>query len=501
MSTTPNPLQPQTGPYGMTLVPPQAPQPQAAAPQQRGFFGKIGTVIKNIAPYIGPIADSLAAAGGNYAPMEMRHQQREDSLRQLLAQSQIESASLNRKMLQQQYENYESPAQQRAAAVTQAGALEQARAANAPPTETTSTMPDNQVGRFSKKYNPATGDFDIRPEMATQQVPNPTQAPGAGMPPPLGGRPLVPPSPTVNQRFQLTVPQQVGHYVSGYDKDGNPVLAEYSKGGAPLGNQPAPTPAGVAVPTSPWKTYLLTGRKQGLSDADIVNKWNTQESSRTGIKMVPQPDGSIAPVPVTEGSVSQRSPLGSSAQNGGAISTPSAAPPTRPTIPGVRVGTPGAAVGGRTPKPVTDAFTTYNQSQERSNVMQHALPDALGGDQQAMLNLLANHLGMTMGLQKGARMNQALIEEAMKSAPWLQGMQARFDSRGYLSGVVLTPAQMNSMVKLAQDRADQDFQGYQRAQGEARRGFGMNAAPPAGPATLPKIPPRNADEYLNSLPQ
>jgi hypothetical protein len=87
-----------------------------------------------------------------------------------------------------------------------------------------------------------------------------------------------------------------------------------------------------------------------------------------------------------------------------------------------------------------------------------------------MLSLLANHLGMTMGLQKGARMNQALIEEAMKTRPWLQGMASKFDKNGYLSGVTLTPDQMRQMVNLARERFSEDvhkgkseaeFQGYQ----------------------------------------
>jgi hypothetical protein len=214
--------------------------------------------------------------------------------------------------------------------------------------------------------------------------------------------------------------------------------------------------------------------------------------------MVPQPDGSVVPVPVTEGSVQSRGPLASPA----AAQTP-AAPLTRPPVPRAGVGTPGPAVGGKAPKTVTDAFNTLNQSQERFNVMQHALGDALQGDQQAMLNLLSNHLGMTMGLQKGARMNQALIEEAQKSTPWLQGLQARFDGRGYLTGVILTPQQMQSMVKLALDRTNEDRGAYQRAQDEAKRGFGVlgNQAPNvAAPSTFPRIPPRTADEYLNSLP-
>jgi hypothetical protein len=97
-------------------------------------------------------------------------------------------------------------------------------------------------------------------------------------------------------------------------------------------------------------------------------------------------------------------------------------------------------------------------SGERLQVMQANLERGLKGDQQAMLSLLANHLGMTMGLQKGARLNQAIISEAQHSTPWLQGMQARFDDRGYLSGVTLAPQQMQQMVELGQQRYQADVQ-------------------------------------------
>lgn len=96
-------------------------------------------------------------------------------------------------------------------------------------------------------------------------------------------------------------------------------------------------------------------------------------------------------------------------------------------------------------------------SAERFNVMTHSYEDALKGDQQAMLNILANHLGMTMGLQKGARLNQALINEATQARPWLQGMRAKFSKDGYLSGVTLTPEQMRQMVDLGRERFSQDI--------------------------------------------
>ena len=77
-------------------------------------------------------------------------------------------------------------------------------------------------------------------------------------------------------------------------------------------------------------------------------------------------------------------------------------------------------------------------------------------DQQAMLNLLANHLGMTMGLQKGVRMTKDIIQEAQQSQPWLQGVQAKFDKDGYLSGVNLSPNQMRQMVELGKSRYAED---------------------------------------------
>ena len=36
-----------------------------------------------------------------------------------------------------------------------------------------------------------------------------------------------------------------------------------------------------------------------------------------------------------------------------------------------------------------------------------------------MINLLYNHIGMTTGLQKGARITKDLISEAENSAPWM----------------------------------------------------------------------------------
>lgn len=103
------------------------------------------------------------------------------------------------------------------------------------------------------------------------------------------------------------------------------------------------------------------------------------------------------------------------------------------------------------------AYTPALDSAERFNVMTKNYEDAVrSNDQQAMLSLLANHIGMTMGLQKGARINQAMYNEAQRSVPFLQGVAAKFDKDGYLSGVTLTPSQMRQMVNLGRERFSED---------------------------------------------
>ena len=86
------------------------------------------------------------------------------------------------------------------------------------------------------------------------------------------------------------------------------------------------------------------------------------------------------------------------------------------------------------------------------NVMMENQKDALKGNQQAMLSLVANHIGMTLGQQKGARINQAVWNEAVASTPWLKKVAAKWSPEGYLSGVTLSPMQIDQMVGLAKQR-------------------------------------------------
>jgi hypothetical protein len=126
---------------------------------------------------------------------------------------------------------------------------------------------------------------------------------------------------------------------------------------------------------------------------------------------------------------------------------------TKPPV--VRVETPGEERGAK--NDLLKAYQPTLDSAERLNVMTESFEKAVKDhDQQAMLNLLANHLGMTMGLQKGARMTKDIVNEAKNSRPELQGMETKFDKDGYLSGVTLSVPQMRQMVGLGQERYAED---------------------------------------------
>ena len=105
-------------------------------------------------------------------------------------------------------------------------------------------------------------------------------------------------------------------------------------------------------------------------------------------------------------------------------------------------------------KTITKAKEGLSDAIARVRTMDGNLQDALNGDQQAMISLVSNHIGMTLGAQKGARITRAVWEEAVESAPWLDVKAAKFNTKsGLLSGVTLTPDQMYQMVKLAHEKA------------------------------------------------
>lgn len=116
----------------------------------------------------------------------------------------------------------------------------------------------------------------------------------------------------------------------------------------------------------------------------------------------------------------------------------------------------------------------------RLRLMNENARDALAGiksghpNQQAEMSLLTNHIGMTLGMQKGARINQAVFDEAQKSAPWLKQTGAKFSSEGYLSGVTLTAEQIQQMTDLAVQRQQAQWQQVK----DAFNQYGIPFTPP-----------------------
>jgi hypothetical protein len=169
-----------------------------------------------------------------------------------------------------------------------------------------------------------------------------------------------------------------------------------------------------------------------------------------------------------------------------AATTPKVARPARAG--NTRVGAPLFAAPN---KDYTETKATYQASVDRMKTMDKNLAAGLKGDQQAMLSLVANHIGMTLGGQKGARINQAVWNEAVESAHLDQRMIARsfhqeangdyvFD--GWKSGVTLTPEQMRQMVALAHEKVDVLKDHLDRLRQELN--VGSQAAPQAGAGSL-----------------
>lgn len=112
-------------------------------------------------------------------------------------------------------------------------------------------------------------------------------------------------------------------------------------------------------------------------------------------------------------------------------------------------------------KVYNDSKKAYQDAIDRDSTMSANLRDILEAkkngkeNQQAMLSMLANHVGMTSGSQPKMRMSKAQWDEAKDSVPLLQRVEAKFDSEGYLSGVTLTQEQMDQMLELAHEKVAQ----------------------------------------------
>ena len=112
-------------------------------------------------------------------------------------------------------------------------------------------------------------------------------------------------------------------------------------------------------------------------------------------------------------------------------------------------------------------FGTAREAQTRLRVMQQNATQAYQGNQQAMVSLLMNHIGMTLGAQKGTRVAKSVIDEARQSAPWVDTKLATvghtdangdFIFDGAKGGINLTGEQIGQMVDLAKQRNDLQWQ-------------------------------------------
>lgn len=239
---------------------------------------------------------------------------------------------------------------------------------------------------------------------------------------------------------------------------------------------------------TPFRVTLDAVLANGGTTADAANLWNNRYRETSGVVQVVQPDGTIKEVPYKSGSAAG---MGIIPANG--LPTPGAGlnAPAASANPGQ-----GVTVGGRIPKSIEDAFTQVNEAETRYATMQDSLPKALAGSQQDMLNIISNHMGMTAGIQKGSRITQALWNEAMSSAPFLDRLLSHFTTTDPqtgdrifiadpLTGLTLTSDQLKRMVELGKQRLDLTDQAYSRLRQQVRSGYGMQGAQGGGATQTP----------------
>ena len=113
-----------------------------------------------------------------------------------------------------------------------------------------------------------------------------------------------------------------------------------------------------------------------------------------------------------------------------------------------------AQLGLQQAKNAAQIYDVAGEADWRYERMTQDAKSSLEGNQQAMVSLLTNHIGMTLGLQRGARITKDMLNEARQSTPWLQGVEAKFSDDGYLSGVTLAPQQIGQMLDLSRSQRD-----------------------------------------------
>lgn len=102
-----------------------------------------------------------------------------------------------------------------------------------------------------------------------------------------------------------------------------------------------------------------------------------------------------------------------------------------------------------------DAEKSYRSAAELSQDMQKNAQAAKQGDQQAQIAILTDHAGGTTKLA-GGRLTKPIMDELTGSLPFLEKVQKQWstgpDGIQYLSGVTLSPDQVDRMLAVAQNR-------------------------------------------------
>ena len=484
MSTSPSALYPSD---------PNAPQP---VQPKSGFR----SILKNsILPAVSQAGNALGTLYGSPAVRQGTQALHEQGIQQqeLNRQRAFDIPALAQAHVQSQLAEGALPDQLATFHANAAKAAKEAAMTPGTPEDLTRNIQAEEKGKAS--FNPITAIVNGQPTMGTvtgpgEITPMHAAATSPAQPNTSGGAPGwslnggTPPSPIANAASPSpSEPPSVLPLTKlspgpwDYDAQGKPFQHMYDQFGREANPRYGQTP-GMMNKQLPPVQLMPYFKAAGINPATATPEQNRSVlaayNQHEAVKMVEQPDGTIIPVTTTasqHGVVSPNS-SGSSTKQGSSVKAGN--PLNGPN---------GQPLQGKTaPANVRTSFDTFNSSQERYNVMQDSLGKALAGiqsghrDQQAELNLLANHIGMTMGLQKGARINQAIYSEAQHSAPWLAQIQTKWDNDGYLSGVTLTQDQMHQMVDLASVRLEQDRQAYQREIQAAKSNYGMSNNPPSG---------------------
>ncbi len=154
-------------------------------------------------------------------------------------------------------------------------------------------------------------------------------------------------------------------------------------------------------------------------------------------------------------------------------------------LPGAPTDQNGQPVGARVFRLGAEARKAYMPALDADERFKVMTKNAAENSPQADLSLIANHVGMTLGLQKGARVTQAYLQEAQHARPISGDLQVMWDK--VTNGELLTPDQRKEMVSLAGERRVEEWTKARRIAGFSGGVAGEPAADPdLSPVSMPK---------------